>query len=89
MTNFALTATSLLEIWTPAWRFACTSRFHKIIFLIFSTEWYSFFLFGPIFFSFFYQGLSLVFDFSMSNGLLIRKELPRVRFVHGLNKVRK
>ena len=86
MANFALTATSLLEIWTPAWRFACTSRFHKIIFLIFSTEWYSFFLFWT---HIFYQGLSLVFDFSMSNGLSISKELPRVSFVHDLNKVRK
>ena len=29
MANFGLTATSLFEIWTPAWSSASTSRFHK------------------------------------------------------------
>ena len=28
MANFGLTATSLSEIWTPAWSSASTSRFH-------------------------------------------------------------
>ena len=48
MANFGLTATSLFEIWTPAWSSDSTSRFHIGIFILFLTEWYSFFLLWPV-----------------------------------------
>ena len=41
MANFGLTATSLFEIWTPAWSSDSTSRFHIGIFILFLTEWSS------------------------------------------------
>ena len=76
--NFGLTATSMLETWTPAQSFASTGRCHE--------EFFSFldrmvlflsFFFGPkfLFHFFFDQGLSSAFDFSMG------KELPRVNLI--------
>ena len=50
MANFGLTATSLFEIWTPAWSSDSISRFHIEIFFLFLTEWYSFFLLWPVLF---------------------------------------
>ena len=54
MANFGLTANSLFEIWTPAWSFARTSRFHKIFFP--SLDRMVLFLssYGPFFFFFFF-----------------------------------
>ena len=68
MANFGLTATSLFEIWTPAWSSASTSRFHKGICFF---SWQNFFCF--VFF--FNQGLSSALDFSIST------ELAFVNFV--------
>ena len=68
MANFGLTATSLFEIWTPAWSSASTSRFHKGICFFSLTEFFILFLF-------FNQGLSSAPDFSRST------ELPCVNFV--------
>ena len=43
MVNFGVRATSLFEIWTPAWSSANTSHFHRSFFL-FLTDWCPFFL---------------------------------------------
>ena len=45
MANFGLTATSLFEIWTPAWSSASTSRFHKGICFLSSKNFFSSFFF--------------------------------------------
>ena len=37
--------------------------------------------FGPVFYYFFFQGLSSAFDFSMSKDFSINKEFPCVNFV--------
>ena len=50
LADFGLMATSLFEIWAPAWSSASTSRFQKGIFFLFLTEWYSFFLLWVCFF---------------------------------------
>ena len=86
MANFGLTATSLFEIWTPAWSSASTSRFHKATgtgwsFFLFLTERYSLFLLWAFFFFFLYQGSFSAFVFSMGKDFSINKELPRVNFV--------
>ena len=53
--KFGSTATSLFEIWMPAWSSADTARFHKGLFFLFLTEWYSSFLLWTFFwFSFFF-----------------------------------
>ena len=38
MVNFGFTATSLFEIWTPAWSSANTSHFHRGSFFLFLTD---------------------------------------------------
>ena len=53
--SFGSTATSLFKIWTPAWSSTSISRFHRGIFFLFMTEWYSFVLFWACFFPFFIQ----------------------------------
>ena len=58
--KFGSTATSLFEIWMPAWSSADTARFHRGLFFLFVTEWYSSFLLWTFFwFSFFFTKGSL------------------------------
>ena len=47
--KFGSTATSLFEIWMPAWSSADTARFHNGLFFLFLTEWYSSFLLWTFF----------------------------------------
>ena len=83
MANFGWTATSLFEIWTPAWSFVITSLFYKGNFsflyrmVLFLSSLGLFFLFS---FFFFYQGLFFALDFSVSKDFSIGKELLRVNF---------
>ena len=79
MANFVLTATSLFEIWTPAWSFATASRFHEGFFS-FLARVVLFLSSLGLYFFLFHQGLSSAFDFSMSKDS-VSKELPRVNFV--------
>ena len=90
MVNFGLTATSLFKIWTPAWSFASTSRFHKgsslsfLDRLILSLFWQigtlSFF-FEPFFFFFSSPTTFFRFWFSISKDFSLNKKLSRVNFV--------
>ena len=90
MVNFGLTATSLFKIWTPAWSFASTSRFHKgsslsfLDILILSLFWQigtlSFF-FEPFFFFFSSPTTFFRFWFSISKDFSLNKKLSRVNFV--------
>lgn len=77
MANFGLTATSLFEIWTPAWSSARTSGFHKGIFS-FLVRMVVFLSSLGLFFSLFYQGLSSAFDFFMSKDFSIIKQRTSV-----------
>ena len=87
--DFGLTATSLFEIWTPAWSSASTGRFNKGSFFFSWQNVTLSFFFGPVFVFiiiiyfvfFFYHRLSSAFDFSMSKDFSINKEFPRVNFV--------
>ena len=90
MAKFGLTATSLFEIWTPAWSSASTGRFNKGSFFFSWQNVTLSFFFGPVFvflFCFvliyfvFYMRLSSAFDFSRSKDFSINKEFPRVNFV--------
>ena len=49
MANFGLTATSLFEIWTPAWSSANTGRFNKGSFFFSWQNVTLSFFFGPVF----------------------------------------
>ena len=87
MANFGWTATSLFEIWTPAWSFVKSLLQRKFFFSL-QNGTLSFF-FGPVFsffffFFFFYRGLFSALDFSVSKDFSISKELLRVN----LNKNR-
>ena len=80
MAKFGWTATSLFEIWTPAWSSNITSLIYKGNFFLFFTEWYSFFLLWAFFFFFFYQGIFSALGFSVSEDFSTSKELLRVIF---------
>ena len=80
MAIFGLTATSMFEIWTPAWSSATTNRFKRDFFSYldrtFALLWACFF-----FFSFFTKGFLPLFDFCFSNDFSLIKESPWVNFV--------
>ena len=78
MAIFGLTATSMFEIWTPAWSSATTNCFKRDFFLILTEL--SFF-FEPVFFLLFHQGLSSALYFCFSNDFSLIKEIPWVNFV--------
>ena len=88
MANFGWTATSLFEIWTPAWSFVITSLFNKgnfsflyrMVLFLSSLGLFFFFLFSFFVVVFFYQGLFSALDFSVSKDFSISKELLRVNF---------
>ena len=83
MANFGWTATSLFEIWTPAWSFVITSLFYKRKFFFSLQNGTLSFFFEPVFsfsFFFFYQGLFFALDFSVNKDFSISKELLRVNF---------
>ena len=79
MAIFVLTATSLFEIWTPAWSSATASRFHGGFFS-FLARMVLFFSSLGLYFFLFTKDFSSAFDFSMSKDS-VSKELPRVNFV--------
>ena len=63
LANFCLTATSLFEIWTSGWSSAKPVAFTEKLLVLFLS---SLGLFSLLLFTFFLQGLSSAFDFSMS-----------------------
>ena len=83
MAKFGWTATSLFEIWTPAWSSDMTCLFYKGNFsflyrmVLFLSSLGHFFLFS----FFFYQGLFSALDFSVGKDFSTSKELLRVIFL--------
>lgn len=71
MAKFGWTATSLFEIWTPAWSSNITSLIYKGNFFLFFTEWYSFFLLWACFLT---KDFLPLLIFSMSKELFMKKE---------------
>ena len=89
MANFGWTATSLFEIWTPAWSFVITSLFYKenfsflhrmVLFLSSLGLFLFFFIFFYFIFFFFTKDFFSALDFSVSKDFSISKELLRVNF---------
>ena len=84
MAKFGWTATSLFEIWTPAWSSDITSLIYKGNFFFSLQNGTLSFYFGPFFlfsFLFFYQGVFSALDFSVSKDFSTSKELLRVTFL--------
>ena len=82
MAKFGWTATSLFEIWTPAWSSDMTSLIYKENFFFSLQNGTLSFVFGPFFsFTFFYQGVFSALDFSVSKDFSTSKELLRVTFL--------
>ena len=80
MAKFGWTATSLFEIWTPAWSSDITCLFYKGFFFFSLQNGTLSFFFEPFFFFFFHQGLFPALDFSVSKDFSTSKELLRVIF---------
>ena len=82
MAKFGWTATSLFEIWTPAWSSNITSLTYEGNFFFSLQNGTLSFFFGPFFFFFFfYQGIFSALDFSVSKDFSTSKELLRVTFL--------
>ena len=81
MAHFGLTVTSLVKFRhqheAPLVQVVFTKEFFSLLDRVvpFLSQ------FGPVFYFFFFQGLSSAFDFSMSKDFSINKELPCVNFV--------
>ena len=81
--KFCFDATPLFKIWTPAWSFATTSRFHWRFFFFSWQNGTLYFLLGPVFLFLFFltRDFLLLLIFSMSKDFSISNELSFVNFV--------